>query len=154
MEISAQGLRFIEGWESYAAYPYQDQGGNWTWGYGHKQLPGEPIPQFISQRQATQLLDHDVAWAEAAVNHHVAVALVQAQFDALVDFTYNVGAQAFIASTLLRLLNQGEYDAVAPQLLRWDHVWTPNGWIVSQGLRRRRVSEGNLFNYGDYRGNT
>jgi len=44
MQISGNGTRFIEQWEEYAPKPYRDQAGYWTWGYGHKQLPGEPLP--------------------------------------------------------------------------------------------------------------
>ena len=34
---------------------------------------------------------------------------------------FNVGAGAFNNSTLLRLLNQGDYDEVPAQLRRWVH---------------------------------
>ena len=50
--------------------------------------------------------------AEQAVNNGVKVALNQNQFDALVSFTFNVGVGAFTSSTLLKVLNQGQYDQV------------------------------------------
>lgn len=150
MQISDQGIRFIEQWEQYAATPYRDQAGNWTWGYGHKQLPGEPLPQFVSQRQALTLLDQDLQWADHAVAWHVVVDLAQYEFDALVSFTFNVGAAALYASTLLRELNQGNFSGVPAQMRRWVFVNENGAMVQSQGLVRRRVAEGRLFAKGIY----
>lgn len=52
----------------------------------------------------------------------MAVPLAQNQFDALVDWTFNIGVEALERSTLLRVLNQGRYDYAANQFLAWDHV--------------------------------
>ena len=52
----------------------------------------------------------------------VKVELTQGQFDALVDFCFNVGSGKLAGSTLLNDLNAGEYGAAGEQLLRWDHV--------------------------------
>jgi lysozyme len=150
MEISSNGVRFIEQREQYAAIPYRDQGGNWTWGYGHKQLPGEAIPTFVSQRQALVILDHDLAWAEHAVAWHVTVPLSQPEFDALVSFTFNVGAAALYSSTLLRVLNSDDYADVPAQMKRWVYVDENGQMVVSQGLLRRRIAEGRLFSEGVY----
>jgi lysozyme len=68
--------------------------------------------------------------------------LNQNQFDALVSFAFNVGDGAFRSSTLLRLLNQGQYDQVPAQLRRWN---MDNGHVV-QGLINRRNKEIALWN--------
>ena len=46
--------------------------------------------------------------------------LNQNQFDALVDFVFNVGVRAFETSTLLRRLNEGNYQGAADQFLVWN----------------------------------
>jgi lysozyme len=88
-------------------------------------------------------LRQDAQRFEAAVNEGVRVGLSQAQFDALVSFAYNVGANAFLGSTLLRRLNAGEYRAVPAEMKRWTNGGLP-------GLVRRRNAEGDLFSLGQY----
>jgi len=75
------------------------------------------------------------------VNSGVKVALNQNQFDSLVSFTFNTGIQAFADSTLLKMLNQGNYDAVPDQLRRWVRA----GGNVVQGLVNRRENEIKLW---------
>ena len=69
----------------------------------------------------------------------------QDEFDALVDFAYNVGNGAFKGSRMLHVLNSGDYAGAAAQFQRWDHV----GDDVSAGLLRRRQAEVGLFNNKD-----
>ena len=95
--------------------------------------------------QVTDLLSQDVTPAENAVNNGVKVPLNQNQFDALVSFTFNVGVGAFTSSTLLKVLNQGQYDQVPTQLLRWTRA---AGQVV-QGLVNRRQNEIDLWNTVD-----
>jgi lysozyme len=88
------------------------------------------------------LLGQDLEGAERTVNEAVTVPLNQNQFDALVSFTFNVGNGAFRGSTLLKLLNQRQYDQVPTQLRRWV---MDNGHVV-QGLVNRREKEIALWN--------
>jgi lysozyme len=67
--------------------------------------------------------------------------LNQNQWDALVSFVYNVGAGNFISSTMLKLLNQGDYKGAAGEFPKWVHT---NGQI-NPGLVRRRAAERALF---------
>jgi lysozyme len=90
----------------------------------------------------TDLLSQDVKPAEQSVNNGVKVSLNQNQFDALVSFTFNVGGGAFSSSTLLKVLNQGQYDQVPDQLRRW----TKSGGRTVQGLVNRRENEIKLWN--------
>jgi lysozyme len=71
----------------------------------------------------------------------VKVALTQGQFDALVDFVFNLGAGRLASSNLLSYLNAGEYDAAAWQLLAWDHV----GSREVASLKVRREAEFRLW---------
>lgn len=142
MQISEKGIQLIESFESLRLESYQDVRGIWTIGYGStlNVLPG----MTITQEQAEQRLAQDLASAEAAVNVNVRVPLTQTQFDALCSFTFNCGNAAFKQSTLLRLLNQGDYAGAAEQFIRWDKA----GGEVVAGLLRRRQAEIALFKQG------
>jgi lysozyme len=101
-----------------------------------------PYASGLTDQQVLDLLSQDVQPAENAVNAGVKVALNQNQFDALVSFTFNVGVGAFSGSTLLKVLNQGDYDGVPAQLSRWNKA----GGKVVQGLVNRRDNEIKLWN--------
>src|SRR5580765_8560569 len=109
MHISNEGLDFIASEEGFRANVYNDFAGLPTIGYGHALKPGESFGT-LSEADAKTLLRIDVAVAEAHVNRLVRVALTQDQFDALCSFVFNLGGAALAGSTLLRLLNQGEYE--------------------------------------------
>jgi lysozyme len=70
---------------------YQDIKGSWTIGVGHTGKDVHP-GLVITQEQADALLQMEPRITEAAVSHLVKVALSQCRFDALVSFTFNVGA--------------------------------------------------------------
>jgi len=84
-----------------------------------------------------ELLAGDVGDAEQAVARLVKVELTQGQFDALVDFVFNLGQGQLAESTLLKELNSGQDDAAGEQLLRWDHAGTQE----NAGLKARREAE-------------
>jgi lysozyme len=119
---------------------YQDQAGRWTIGYGHA---GADVHAglTITQAQAEQLLETDLAAAVASVNRAVTSGINQNQFDALVDFVFNLGCGSLLSSTLLRLVNAGDFTAAAQQFLLWDHA----GGVVVPGLLERRRAELQLF---------
>lgn len=137
---SGNGLALTEQFEGLRLSAYQDQGGVWTIGYGHTGADVQP-GLTITLAQAQALLASDVAASATFVNQAVTVALVQDEFDALVDFVFNLGCGAFAGSTLLRDLNAGNFAAAAGQFDLWDHV---NGQVVA-GLLRRRQAEEALF---------
>ncbi len=140
MQYSKLGEEITEKFESCALASYQDIVGVWTLGYGHTSGVGPNMTCTSEQAQAW-LLD-DTQEAANAVNQLVNVTLTQAEFDALVDFVFNLGAGAFAGSTLLQLLNNGNYQEAADQFDRWDHA---GGQVVS-GLLRRREAEKDEFN--------
>ena len=140
MTYSTNGLDLTERFESCRLMPYQDSAGVWTDGYGntHNVRPGFAI----TQAKADADLLANVQDAVDCVNDSVKVLLTQEEFDALVHFTFNVGCSAFRNSTLLRLLNAGDFKAAASQLVLWDHA----GGKVLAGLLRRREAEQAEFN--------
>jgi len=137
------GLALTEQSEGCRLTAYQDQVGVWTIGYGHT---GADVVSglTITQAQADALLVSDVAAAAAFVNQAVTVPLQQDEFDALVDFVFNLGRAAFAGSTLLKDLNAGDFAGAAGQFDLWDHA----GGQVVAGLLRRRQQETALFEQG------
>src|SRR5579884_3778851 len=137
---SGDGLALTEKFEGLSLTAYQDTAGVWTIGYGHT---GSDVVQglTITHDQAIALLMSDIAASTAFVNQAVTVPLTQNEFDALVDFVFNVGRAAFAGSTLLRDLNANQIEAAAAQFDRWDIA---GGHIVA-GLLRRREAEEALF---------
>lgn len=142
MELSAAGLNLLKISEGFRAQTYNDVAGFPTIGYGHKLKPGESFPNGVTNLEAAAILLADVQEAEQAVTNLVKVPLTQGQFDALVDFTYNLGAARMASSTLLRILNVGSYEAAGEQLLRWDIA----AGEVNAGLKARREAEFALWN--------
>lgn len=140
MTYSKSGLSFTECFEGCSLEAYQDSGGVWTIGYGHTG-PTVKKGSTITKFQAEVYLVQDIMSASTTVNHLVNVPLTQGQFDALVDFVFNVGRGAFVESTLLSKLNQGDLDGAAAEFDKWDHV---GGKIVA-GLLRRRQAETEEF---------
>jgi lysozyme len=59
-----------------------------------------------------------------------------------VDFVFNLGAGNFQSSTLLKLLNSGDYQGASGQFPLWNHA----GGVVVAGLTARRLAEQTLFN--------
>ncbi len=137
MKLSAQGLEAVKQAEGFRNRTYLDVAGRPTVGYGHLVGAHEAYPGEITLAQAEALLAADLAQAQQAVTRLVKVPLSQGQFDALVDFIFNLGAERLRTSTLLTKLNAGDYDSAANELLRWDHTGTKE----VPGLKLRREAE-------------
>lgn len=140
MNVGAAGLALIKSFEQCRLSAYQDQGGVWTIGWGHTGPEVHGGLQW-TQAQADAALEADLQVAVNAVMRHADAALTQNQFDALVSFVFNVGAEAFATSTLLRLLNGGYPRLAALQFPHWDNV----DGVQNNGLLRRRDAEQQLF---------
>jgi len=132
---SKHGLAMTDSFEGCKLIAYPDSKGVWTIGYGH--INGVYEGMTCTQAEAEMWLIADVKNAEAAVNRLVTVPLSQNEFDALVDFVFNLGIGHFASSTLLRLLNAGDYAGCAEQFERWDLC---DGKEMA-GLLRRRLAE-------------
>ena len=141
---SAKGILLTKRFEGLKLSAYKDQVGVWTIGYGHTGR-GVHAGLTITQDQADTFLASDVAGAVACVNRLVTSRINQNQFDALVDFVFNLGCASLAGSALLKLLNQGDFIAAAEQFQRWDHA----GGVVVQGLLERRRAEAALFRETD-----
>lgn len=144
--VSDRGTRFVSRFEGFSGTAYRFPGETYyTIGYGHAGPDVKPN-QTITKKAARELLRKDLRTSAKAVRKGVKVKLNQEQFDALCSFVYNVGPGAFNISTLLSLLNKGEYASVPSQLMRW--VNGAQGPLP--GLVTRRKAEGALFARGTY----
>ncbi|EPV3024942.1 lysozyme [Citrobacter freundii] len=144
MQTSEKGIALIKQFEGCKLTAYQDSVVVWTIGYGWTQpVDGKLIRSGMSIKQETaeRLLKTGLVSYESDVSRLVKVALTQGQFDALVSFTYNLGARSLSTSTLLRKLNAGDYSGAADEFLRWNKA----GGKVLNGLTRRREAERALF---------
>jgi lysozyme len=137
MQLSAAGMELLKRCEGFRGRTYLDVVGIPTIGYGHRLLETESFPDGVGEEQAAEMLARDVADAELAVRRLVKVLLTQGQFDALVDFVYNLGSGRLAGSTLLKELNAGRYSSAGSELLRWDHA----GAKELSGLKARREAE-------------
>ena len=143
MEYSKNGAKLTEQFEGckLTAYPDPGTGGSpWTIGYGHTG-PEVHLGLTITQEQAEELLMEDVKKAAATVNTKVTTDITQEEFDALVDFVFNVGAGNFNASTLLKKVNTGDIHGAADEFLKWDMA---AGKHIA-GLLKRRHAEAEEF---------
>jgi lysozyme len=139
MEYSQTGLRLTESFEGDRLTAYQDQVGVWTIGFGH--TAGVCEGMTCTQEQAEAWLQEDLAWAVSVVNRHVTASVTQDEFDAMVDFTFNLGASRFNHSHLLQLVNAGDLAGAADEFDKWAYA----GGHVVAGLLRRRQVEKDLF---------
>ena len=145
VQISEEGVTLIRYFEGCSLDAYLCPAGVWTIGYGHTNEVKEG--DTIDQEAAEAFLIEDLETFEQAVARLVKVPLTQQQFDALVSFTFNLGAGNLAASTLLRKLNNYQYTEVPEQLM----LWVRAGGKVLDGLVKRRAAEAAMFQNKDWR---
>ena len=142
MQYSAEGLALTESFEGYAdnAYPDPISGAEpWTIGYGH--TTGVQPGETCTKEQAEQWLLSDVETVVDAINHDCTYQLTQPEFDAMVDFGFNLGVHREESSTLWAKLMAGDLAGTEAEFPKWDMA----GGRVVQGLLRRRQAEEALF---------
>lgn len=122
---------------------YRCPAGKWTIGYGHTK--GVRSGMRATKEECEQFLQEDLDAHGAIVNRLVKVDLSQAQFDALTCFVFNLGEGNFKGSTLLKKLNQGDYDGAALEFGKWNKARANGELKVFPGLTRRRTAEAALF---------
>lgn len=135
LALSASALVAIATWEGYKENAYTDIVGIWTIGFGttdgvkpgHKTDPVAALNRKLS----------DVQKFEGAIKQCVVVPLHQYEYDSYLSLAYNIGPTAFCNSTLVRKLNQQDYDGACKEILRWNRA----GGQVVKGLDNRRKAE-------------
>lgn len=152
MQTSEAGIAFIQKFESFSPTAYAS-GGSWYIGYGTACDPDE-YPDGITEEAAMELMLQALATTEQQVNTFLqqqGVSCTQTQFDALVSFTYTLGAGWMntdyrFVQCLTRGLSNCEDLEVVDAMAIWSHV----GTTAEEHLIQRRIAEAKLLLYGDY----
>ena len=146
-QISPEGIAFLKEKEGFRSDAYYDVAGVLTIGYGHSiyapSIEEYPIHegQHITEEEGEKILRADLKPTEAAVNSAVTRDITQKQYDALVSFTFNLGAGTFKSSDVLELTNKGNYQAAADAILQYSHA----GGEFIPGLYKRREEERAMY---------
>lgn len=128
-------IQAVKQFEGLRLKAYRCPAGIWTIGYGHTR--GVKAGQQITRAQADSLLIGDLLPFVQYVNR-LGVCKTQGQFDALVDFAYNLGTAALGSSTLLQRIRINADDATICKEFR---RWVYSGGKVLAGLKKRREWE-------------
>jgi lysozyme len=144
MNISQEGISLIKKFEGCELKAYQDSVGVWTIGFGHTK--GVEEGDEITQDMAEIMLEEEMPEYEGYINNMVSAPLKQCQYDALCAWVYNLGPTNLKESTLLKLLNAGDYHLIPSQIKRWNKA----GGQTLKGLIRRREAEALLFEGKDW----
>jgi len=149
---SAILISFLKEVEGLSLKPYLDGGdkGFLTHGYGHLIKPNEDV-RTITIDEAEQLLESDARDALDAVDRLVKMPLNPWQEAAVAAFIFNLGERKVKDSNTLKLLNEGEYQAFADALLKWDKTTVDGKKVSVPGLLNRRKKERSLFLHGEWK---
>jgi len=139
MNISEEGLSLIKKFEGCELKAYRCAANVLTIGYGTTKGVTEDME--ITKEEAESILKEEMHEYEGYINDMVKVPLKQNQFDSMVSWVFNLGSTNLSSSTLLKKLNNSEYDEVPAQIKRWNKA----GGKVLDGLIRRREAEALLF---------
>lgn len=148
--LSAYGRQRLRSREQVRGY-YNDMGGsrgNCTFGIGillHRgPCTAEEMNLPLSATQIEASFNAAVRQAEAAVRRNVThQELTQQQFDALVSYSYNTGANG--AADTFRLVDVGRLEAAANKISRNTHARINGRRVHIRGLVDRRREESAPF---------
>ena len=156
MNLSPQGLEALKRLETFSPKPIPDAHGKLQVGYGHN-ITGTTMFD-VTPEEAEELLIFDVADREDVINAHLTsiaiIEMTQQQFDAILIFLYNIGANAFIHSTALSLINRCDWNAVPDAMRLFNKITVEKKgiWVKveSHVLKNRREAEIRIFLKGNY----
>jgi lysozyme len=143
MRMSDYAFSRLKEFEGLRLEAYKCAGGRWTIGYGHTK--GVREGQRIDERTASRLLEEDVEYFESFLaKEPYAEDITQGQWDALVDFLFNLGVGNFLSSTLRkRIIEDVDHDDIPNQFRRWNKA----GGKVLMGLVKRREWEAQMYEW-------
>lgn len=137
--VTPAALDLVKGFEGFrssaAALPH----GGWVIGYGHTLTAREGA--VVSEADAAALLLYDLSRTARGVEAALLAPVGQPQFEALVSFAFNVGPQAFAASSVVKRVNEGAYLQAAAALELWRRAEFDGDALVVDALVRRRAAE-------------
>ena len=146
-KTSKAGLDLIKQFEGLRLHAYVCPAGVLTIGYGHTKTAKQG--QIITPEQADTLLASDLSGFESSVAHMLKSTTVkQNQFDALVSFAFNLGAESLRSSTLLKCVKLGDHAGARREFARWVFATVGGKKTRLEGLVRRRAAEAALYGGG------
>ncbi|MCL9758684.1 lysozyme [Frankia sp. AiPa1] len=159
LDLSDAGVTYLLGWEGFRAAPYDDATGNCTIGNGHLIHRGICTDQdraqwgSLTRDQARELAHADI---ESKVIPAIRAGIPntpisQNQFDALVDWAYNVGpgyinGKSTSSVRAALLATPPRYGDVPAALMAYVY----SGQTRLCGLYRRRIGDGTVWSNGSY----
>lgn len=142
MRLSSTGLDLIKRRTGLNLKACQDSPGIWFIGYGHYGDVHEGM--VITEDEAQAKLEYEIGRYERLLAETLQVPVNQGQWDALILLVFDRGIARIRASTLIRHVNAGNFEAAAAEFIRWvDVAGRPNMHMV-----RRREVERLLFLQG------
>ena len=111
----------------------------WTLGYGNTFFNGRKVRpnDECTEAEADANFRVTVAGFERGILESVHAPLNQKMFDALINLEYNIGVAAFQRSTLVRMLNAGDYIGASGEFDRW--VWAGGEPILAKRRNREQA---------------
>ena len=155
LRTTEQMIALLKSKEGFRATAYWDYS-QYSIGYGSACTKDE-YPNGITEAQADILLREMLQGFEKKLDKFLQenyITLRDNQYDALISLTYNIGSGWMKESALATLLKNGTYsnNELASAIGIWCHVKSNGVTSIHDGLVARRISEINVFLYGDYSG--
>ncbi|WP_264520386.1 lysozyme [Flavobacterium sp. N1994] len=154
MKLDNNGYLLIQGFEGLSLTPYLCSAGVPTIGYGNTFYPnGRKVTlkdKPITKEYAIEINKFIADMFAKDVTSLVKVPINQNQFNALVDFAYNLGSdidaddipEGLGDSTLLKKVNKNPNDkTIGDEFLKWNK----SKGVPSNGLTKRRNREKELY---------
>jgi lysozyme len=141
--VSRTAIDLIKRFEGYRQRAAQLPDGRWTIGHGHTLTARQGAE--VSADDAEALLLYDLIAVSHVLNEQVFVTLGQNEFDALSSFVFNIGAENFGRSSVIKRLNEGAPIMAAGAMELWRKAEVGGERIVVDALVRRRAAEKALF---------
>ena len=155
LRTTEQMIALLKSKEGFRATAYWDYS-QYSIGYGSACTKDE-YPNGITEAQADILLREMLQGFEKKLDKFLQenyITLRDNQYDAMISLTYNIGSGWMKESALATLLKNGTYsnNELASAIGIWCHVKSNGVTSIHDGLVARRISEINVFLYGDYSG--
>jgi len=140
IRINDAGMAILKKHEKCSLVSYWDIDG-WSIGWGCHNHPLVDALTRWSQEQCDQQLIEDIEAVESELDHLLTIIVTSNEWSALVDFLYNEGYSHLSGSTLLKLVNAGDFKGAADEFPKWRVA----GGKPNADLEARRADERALF---------
>lgn len=151
--VSPALVQFCASYQNFQAEPYRNSAGDWCVGYGENF--GQTKPTSTTKEQALAWLENQLntiyAPIVSTINIELSLGLTQSQFDALVDFIFSAGQEAWISSCHNGGLGSAIIMCASPQtIMNQFRSWDTVNNMYCQQTWSRRTNEAMMFLYDQY----